>query len=263
MSQATKYALAWITGAGTGIGLAIAKALADKGVTVIISGRTQKTLDEACMAYNSNGEYNRLHAMVCDVTDATQVQQTWHSICERWGIPDLILLNAGNHITVDVNHFSASTFENLMSVNFMGVVNCLDALLPTLIKRGQGQIGVVASLAGYRGLPTAAAYGASKAALINLCESIYMDLQQKGIQLSLINPGFVKTPLTDKNDFTMPFLIPADEAAEVVLKKLQRQTFEIAFPWVFSRLMNVLRCLPYKLYFYLIKRLPQEKRESK
>lgn len=251
----SNWKLVWITGGGSGIGLAVAQQLASKGVKVIISGRHQHALMQSCAQVNQPALSGSIHPLVCDVTSLTSVQAAWQTLKVDHGIPDLVLLNAGNHQPVSLADFSPEPFMQLMAVNYFGVVNCLSVLLPDLLHRQRGQIGVVASVAGYSGLPSAAAYGGSKAALINTCEALYPELQAQGIHLSLINPGFVKTPLTDKNTFTMPFLIEADQAAAAIIRGLQSKRFEIAFPRVFVMLLKLLRLLPYSLYFKLTRKL--------
>jgi len=142
-----------------------------------------------------------------------------------------------------------------MEVNFFGVVHGLAALVPRMVERRSGQLAVVSSVSGYRGLPSASAYGATKAALINMCEALKPELDGHGVTLSLINPGFVETPLTDRNDFVMPFLVPADEAARRIAKGLARGAFEITCPRRFTWGLKLLRCLPYAVYFPLMRRL--------
>ncbi|KGK43134.1 hypothetical protein LH51_02235 [Nitrincola sp. A-D6] len=249
------WKLVWITGGGSGIGLAVAQQLVALGAQVVISGRHESTLIESCTQVNRQNLPGSLHPLVCDVTSLESVQVAWQRLMLDYAVPDLVLLNAGNHQPVSVDGFSPEPFKQLMAVNYFGVVNCLSVLLPDLLSRQRGQVGVVASVAGYSGLPTAAAYGGSKAAVINTCEALYPELKAQGIQLSLINPGFVKTPLTDKNRFTMPFLIEADQAAAAIIQGLQRKRFEIAFPRTFVMLLKFLRLLPYSLYFRLTRKL--------
>jgi NAD(P)-dependent dehydrogenase (short-subunit alcohol dehydrogenase family) len=165
------------------------------------------------------------------------------------------VLNAGTHLPVTAAAFSADPFRQLIETNLMGAVHGLAALVPRFVARRAGRIAVVASLAGYRGLPSAAAYGASKAALIALCEALRPDLERHGVVLQVINPGFVRTPLTDRNDFPMPFLIEADAAARRIVAGLRGDRFEIAFPRRFALLLKLLRCLPYPLYFAATRRL--------
>jgi short-subunit dehydrogenase len=151
--------------------------------------------------------------------------------------------------------FDADLFRQLIEVNYLGVVNCLQTVLPYMLTRQRGEVLITASLSGYRGLPQAAPYGASKAALINMAESLYPELKKSGIKLRLINPGFFRSELTDKNDFTMPFLISAEQAAQEILKRLPKNSFEIAFPAPFVAILKFMRCLPYRLYLHFTQRL--------
>ena len=164
------------------------------------------------------------------------------------------MLAAGTHQPVSAEAFEADEFARLVAINLVGVGNCLEPLLQRMIARRKGRIAVVSSVAGYRGLPTSSYYGATKAALINLAESLKFDLDRHGVTMQLIDPGFVRTPLTDKNEFAMPFLIEAEAAAERIAKGLESSSFEITFPRRFTYLLKLLRCLPYRLYFPLVAR---------
>ncbi|WP_409525824.1 SDR family NAD(P)-dependent oxidoreductase [Nitrincola sp. MINF-07-Sa-05] len=250
-----QWKLVWITGGGTGIGRSTALSLSESGARVIISGRTENALkavaDESVAQHHSGS----VIPLVLDMTDQVAVGQAVELIEAEYGKLDLALLCAGNHQSMPVDRFSATTCRELMEVNYFGVMNALDALLPRMLARDSGVLGVVASVAGYRGLPTAAAYGGSKAALINACEALATELRGTGVHLSLINPGFVRTPLTDKNSFPMPFLIEADDAASAILKGLQRKRFEIAFPWTFVLQLKIMRLLPYFIYLPLIRKV--------
>ena len=168
---------AWITGASQGIGRALALRLLDQGVDVMASARTAETLDR--LVADGAGRPGRIRAWPLDVTDPEAVAQTWRCIVEETGPPDLVVLNAGTHRPTPVAGFRSDDLRELIEVNLMGVANCLQAVLPDLRQHGSGQVAVVASLAGYRGLPTAGAYGASKAALINLCEALHLELRPR------------------------------------------------------------------------------------
>lgn len=245
--------LVWLTGASAGIGRALALRLARDGWRVAASARRGDALDS--LRQEARGLPGEIRAFPVDVTDRRAVAACVAAIEREFGRIDLALLNAGTHEPMPADKFSAAIVQRLLDINVMGVANGLEAVLPLLIARGAGRVAIVASLAGYGGLPSAAAYGASKAALINMAESLRPELLERGVVLQVINPGFVKTPLTDKNDFDMPFLISAEDAAEAILRGLKSDRFEIAFPGAFVRLMKLLRLLPYGLYFRLTRRL--------
>jgi NAD(P)-dependent dehydrogenase (short-subunit alcohol dehydrogenase family) len=243
--------LAWITGGGSGIGRALALALSREGWRVAISGRDPAKLAATCAADPAG----RLIALSLDVTDADAVKGALAKLEGTHGPVALAVLNAGDYRPMSLEAFDANLFRQLMDVNYLGVVNVLSALLPRMRERSDGQVLINASLSGYRGLPLAAPYGASKAALISLAESLRNECAAAGIRLRLINPGFVRSPLTERNDFPMPFLIEPSQAAEHILRALPRHHFEIAFPRPMAWLMKALRLLPYRLFFPLMARL--------
>jgi short-subunit dehydrogenase len=244
MTQAMPWKVVWITGASTGIGREIALQLAARGVTVAASARNADKL--ALLGTN-------IRPYPLDVTDRTAVLATISSIERDLGPIDLAVLAAGTYTPVDVENFALAIFETAMATNYLGVVNALAGLLPAMMARRAGHVAWIASVAGYVGLPKAAAYGPSKAALINLAESLKPDLDMRGITVSVINPGFVETPLTAQNDFSMPFLMQAPEAARLSIEGLMRRKFEIAFPRRFVLIMKLARLLPYVLFFRLIR----------
>ena len=250
MTETKHQGVVWITGAGKGIGRALAQRLAADGWTVAASARTASDLESLRADVPE-----RIHAYQLDVTDVGASEQVGQTIEDELGAIDLAVLNAGTHIPLTAETFNGADVRTLMETNFMGVVHGLDPLIPRMIARRSGHLAVVASLAGYRGLPSSAAYGASKAALINMCEALRPELERHGVRLSLINPGFVATPLTDKNEFPMPFLITADDAARAISQGLERPGFEIAFPRRFAWIMKTLRVLPSALFFALTRRM--------
>lgn len=241
----------WITGAGKGIGRALAKHYASAGWIVAASARTEADLGTLAEEV-PNGN---VKPFSLDVTDQAATAETVRRIESELGIVDMAIFNAGTHLPTSAESFSVGEFRQLVETNLMGSVNGLEPIMKTFLARGGGHIAVVASLAGYRGLPGAAAYGATKAALINMCEALKPDLERSGVKLSLINPGFVETPLTAQNDFPMPFLIPVDEAVAQIVRGLERSNFEIAFPGRFAFLMKVLRFLPDRLFFALTRQM--------
>jgi len=251
VTDRTSKKVAWVTGAGKGIGRAVARRLALEGWVVAVSARPTADLASLAAECRAGG----IHPYPLDVTDKAATGEALALIEKELGELDLVILNAGTHSPMPAEDFSVETFRLLTETNLMGPVNGLACIIPRFIERKRGHIAVVASLAGYRGLPTAAAYGATKAATINMCEALKPELEAHGVRISLINPGFVETPLTDRNDFPMPFLISAEAAAERILRGLRRGQFEIAFPWRFAMLMKLLRLLPNGLFFALTRRM--------
>ena len=243
----TTHPLAWVTGASSGIGAALVTQLAEAGWRVIASARTQEALD---LLAASN---TLITPLPLDVTDLAAVRAAVSHIESEHGAIDAAFLNAGDYKPMALADFDVALFEHLMQVNFMGVVHGLDALREPMCQRGSGQILITASVAGYRGLPLAAAYGATKAALINMAEALQPEFMACGVRLRVINPGFVRTPLTDLNDFTMPGMIEPHDAASAMLRGLNRKGFEIGFPAAFVFVMKRLRSLPYALFFPLIR----------
>ena len=241
--------LAWITGGGTGIGRALAVSLAKDGWRVVVSGRRPEPLDETAAAAPG------IHAWPLDVTDVAAVRRAVPAIEAKHGPVALAVLNAGMFKSVKLDTFKSETFAEHMQVNFLGVVNCMEALIPAMRARKAGHLVLVASVAGYRGLPLASAYGPTKAALINLAESLKSMLARAGIRVSVCNPGFVDTPMTESNAFPMPFLMKVDAAAEALKRGIYRGKFEIAFPTRFVLILKLLRVLPYSLYFPLMRRI--------
>jgi short-subunit dehydrogenase len=244
MTSSLPWKTVWITGASTGIGREIALQLAAQGVTVAVSARGAEKLAVL-------GPSVKTYPL--DVTDRTAVMSTVEKIEREMGPIDLAILAAGTYSPVDIDKFDASLFETAVNANFMGVVNGLAGLLPRMLPRRKGHVAWIASVAGYSGLPKAAAYGPTKAALINLAESLKPELDARGITVSVVNPGFVETPLTAQNDFPMPFLMKADEAARLTIAGLAKGKFEIAYPTIFVTILKVMRLLPYWLFFRIIK----------
>ncbi|WP_428247121.1 SDR family NAD(P)-dependent oxidoreductase [Ferrovibrio sp.] len=244
----------WITGAGSGLGRALAQRYLAAGGAVAGTSRRTETLSNLALA--AAGQPGCFHVQAGDLTKAGCADTLVDAIERTAGPIRLAVLNAGTHIPDSAEQFSAATVASLLETNVMSVAYCLEALLPRMLSRGQGQIAINASLAGYRGLPRAAAYGASKAALINMAESLRIELEPRGVTMRLINPGFVRTPLTDRNDFPMPFLMEVETAAEQLYQALEHgSAFEIVFPRRFACILKVLRLLPYALYLPLMRKL--------
>jgi short-subunit dehydrogenase len=242
------WRVVWITGASTGIGASVARQLASQGVTVACSARSADTL--AALAAGNNN----IKPYVLDVTDEAAVASCFQNIERDLGQVDMIMAGAGTYTAVTLDDFQTSAFKRMYEVNYLGVINVLAAVIPTFRKRHSGHISWIASVSGYRGLPKAAAYGPTKAALINLAESLKEELAQDGVTISVINPGFVKTPMTAQNEFPMPFLMDVEDAARVTIAGLQKQKFEVAYPGRFVAILKFARVLPYAWYFWLIRR---------
>lgn len=242
--------VAWITGASSGIGRALSLRLADDGWQVAISARGEAALTEIEAL-----RPGRIHSFPLDVTDIDAVKAVAAVIGEKLGPIDRAVFCAGTYKRDSITHFDSAAFRTMVDLNIMGTAHCLEAVLPGMIARRRGQIGVVSSVAGYNGLPGGGFYGATKAALINLCEAMYPGLKAKGIDLSIINPGFVATPLTAKNDFPMPFMISPEEAADSIASGLDAKRYEIIFPWKMALAIRFLHRLPQSLRFALTKRM--------
>lgn len=236
----------WIIGASTGIGAETAKLLLAKGARVALSARSEAALDEIAR------DHERAQVVPLDVTVHQQLLEARERLLADWQGIDLVLIVAGAYTEMRADDMDMQVVDRLLDVNLRGVFHCLDAVLPTLIAQGHGGIGIVSSVAGYSGLPKALVYGPTKAALINLSESLYFDLHPRGIAVYLINPGFVATPATANNQFAMPALISADHAAREIVRGIEQGRFQIHFPKRFTNWMRLARLLPYRLYFPLI-----------
>ena len=236
----------WIIGASTGIGAETARLLLQQGAQVALSARRVELLLDVAAQHQA--------ALIAplDIVDIDSVRQAWTAIDQQWHGVDLVLIVAGGYNEMRADSFDLDAANRMIDLNLRGTLNCLDAVLPTLLAQKQGGIGIVASVAGYSGLPKALIYGPTKAALINLCESLYLDLRPRGIGVYMINPGFVDTPLTAGNDFPMPGLMSAPDAARALIEGIEGGAFHIHFPRRFTNWLRLMRLLPYRLYFWLI-----------
>jgi len=240
----------WIVGASSGIGRATASALHAQGARVVISARQADALE----AFTR--EHEGSVAMPLDVTRADDVHAAAQAVHKlAGGAPALVLYCAGHYKAQRATQFDRVEMERHLDVNYRGVLNLLDAVLPMLTAARAGHLSLVGSVAGYRGLPMSLAYGPTKAALNNLAENLYLDLHPLGLGVSIVNPGFVETPLTAQNHFTMPALITPDEAAQQMLKGWAQGRFEMNFPRRFTAWMRLLRCLPDAWYFAAVRRM--------
>lgn len=237
----------WLIGASSGIGRATAELLHSKGAKVIVSARSTSALNE--LAAQCPG----LQALALDATDEAAVQAAAAQLLAS-GPLDLVMYCAGTYAAVRAQEMKSAEISHHMQVNYMGAVHSITAVLPSMLAARSGHICLVSSVAGFRGLPQSLAYGPTKAALINLAETMYIDLKDAGIGVSVVNPGFVKTILTDQNKFHMPALITPAQAAIDIVAHWERGRFEIHFPKRFTYWMKLLRVLPYTWYFFATRR---------
>ena len=236
----------WITGASSGIGKAVAERFASEGWKVAISARRKEILDK--MANQQN-----IFSYPLDVTNQEQVGNIFKEIVNDFGNVDLCIFSSGTYDPKNEQSIDTEKIRNVINVNFLGVVNCVKAVEEYFKNKRSGQISVVSSIAGYRGLPNSSGYGPSKAALTNFAESIYFDFKKFNVNVSIISPGFIKTPLTDKNEFSMPFLETPEFAAKKIFNGLiKNKDFEIHFPKSLTLILKFLRILPYKIYLFLV-----------
>lgn len=238
----------WLVGASTGIGCATAHALHERGATVVVSARSEGALQAFVQAHPGS------QARVADVTDVVSLREAAHGIVDQHGSLDLVMFCAGVYTPMRATDFNLEKAVWHQQVNYVGALNLLDAVLPHLLRQRAGHLSLVSSVAGYRGLPKALAYGPTKAALIHLAETLYLDLSPLNIGVSVINPGFVATPLTASNEFHMPALLSPEEAAQAILKGWSRGHFEIDFPRRFTGWLKALRLLSPRPYFSVVRR---------
>jgi NAD(P)-dependent dehydrogenase (short-subunit alcohol dehydrogenase family) len=235
--------VAWITGGSSGIGAALAHELCRRGARVAITARRAERL--ADVAASAPGE---AHALPGDVREPAALEEVVAAVEANVGPIDLAVLNAGIWTQVDVGTWDSAVIREHIETNFMGMVHGLDAVLPRMLARRSGTIVGVASVAGYRGYTRAEAYGPSKAAEINLLESLRVDLGPLGVDVQLVNPGFVRTPLTEANDFPMPFMIEAPDAARRIADAIEKGKAETVFPLPYRVGMKLVRVAPVRLY---------------
>jgi short-subunit dehydrogenase len=237
----------WITGASSGIGKALAIKFSSKGWNVAASARRKELLDEIGKN-NSN-----ISSFPLDVTNHESCVQVFQSILKKYSNIDLCIFSTGTYDPKTEKEINLKSIENVMKVNFFGTLNCIKVVENHLKNKKEGHIAIMSSVAGYRGLPNSSGYGPSKAALINLSESLYFDFKKYKVRISLISPGFIKTPLTDKNKFKMPFIKSTQFAADKIYNGLiKSNSFEITFPKELTILMKIFKILPNKIYLYLM-----------
>ena len=237
----------WVVGASSGIGQATAAHLHGLGARVVVSARKAQALNDFVLQHPGS------LALALDATDPQAVQTAANGLLAQ-GPLDLVLYCAGHYQPMRADAMHLPELRRHLDVNYLGALNVVHAVLPALLARGAGHVSLVGSVAGYRGLPQSLAYGPTKAALINLAENLFLDLRPKGLGVSLINPGFVATPLTAGNAFPMPALLTPEQAASAIVQGWKQGNFEIHFPKRFTLGMKALRWLPDRAFFYLMRR---------
>ena len=239
----------WITGASSGIGKALAIKFAKEGWKVAISARRENLLNEIAKTYNDIFPYP------LDVTDSKKCELVFNSIKEKFKNVDISVFSTGIHDPKSEKSLDLNKVRQIMEVNFFGTINSVNAVYKYYKERKSGQISIVSSVAGYRGLPAGGAYCASKSALTSFTESLNFDMKRKNVRVSLISPGFIKTPMTDQNDFPMPMIKTPEFAAEEIYNGLvKKNAFEIHFPKSFTFIMKILKILPNWAYFKLVEK---------
>ena len=240
----------WITGGSTGIGKALAIRFANEGWNVAISARRENLLKEL------SDRYENISPFPLDVTDKENCKNIFNQVKEKFGDIDICFFSTGTWDPKKEKDIDVEQIENVFKINFFGTVNSIKAVEEYYKNRNEGTIAIVSSIAGYRGLPNSTGYGPSKSALNNLAESLYFDFGRHNVRVCLVSPGFIKTPMTDKNDFKMPFLKTPEFAADKIYDGLvNKKSFEIHFPKELTLTLKFFSILPFKLYFYLVKKL--------
>jgi short-subunit dehydrogenase len=249
----------WILGASSGIGFELSKKLCKNGFNVIASARSLENLnilknqiDEEKKLASNTENFGEISVENVDVEDYQSLKIVWQNILEKKHKIDLVIFASAIYEQMDLRDFDLELAKKIMHVNFDGFLNFLHLVTPHFMQNKNGHIATIASVAGYRGLPKSLTYGASKSAMINLCEGIYPEMKANNITLSVINPGFVKTRLTAKNKFPMPFLISQEQASDYIYQGLMAKKFEIHFPKKFTFILKILRIIPYKIYLPIV-----------
>ena len=239
----------WITGASTGIGKALALKFAKNDWIVAASARRENLLKEL------NEKNSNIYPFPLDVTNIAQCKNVFENILQKFKNIEICVFSTGIHDPKSEKEFNLDKIRKIMEVNYFGVMNSINSIYEYYNTKKSGQISIVSSVAGYRGLPAAGAYCASKSALTSFTESLHFEMKRKNIRVSLISPGFIKTPMTDQNDFPMPMIKSPEFAAEQIYNGLiKKNGFEIHFPKVFTFFMKFLRILPNNIYFKFLEK---------
>ena len=243
----TEKKIIWITGASSGIGKALAIKFAEKGWIVAASARRENLLEDL-NKFNQN-----IYSFPLDVTEIENCKLVANKIIEKFGGIDICVFGTGMHDPKSEKRFNLNKIREIMEVNYFGTMNSINSIYEYFSEKKNGQISIISSVAGYRGLPAAGAYCASKAALTSYAESLNFDMKMKNVRVSLISPGFIKTPMTDQNDFPMPMIKSPEFAANEIFKGLtEKKSFEIHFPKAFTYFLKFLQILPSSIYFKLV-----------
>jgi len=237
----------WITGASSGIGKALSIKFAQEGWIVAASARREGLLQEL------NRINKNIHSFPLDVTNPEQCKKVFEEIKKKFNNIEISIFGTGIHDPNSEKRFNLEKIREIMEVNYFGTMNSINSVYDYYNDKKSGQISIISSVAGYRGLPAAGAYCASKSALTSFAESLNFDMQMKNVRVSLVSPGFIKTPMTDQNDFPMPMIKTPEFAADEIYKGLViKKGFEIHFPKAFTYFLKFLQMLPSSLYFKLV-----------
>ncbi len=243
----------WITGASSGIGKALAIKFVKEGWIVAASARRKELLDDL------QKEYQHIYPFPLDVTNIDQCKTVSNSIIKQFSSIEICVFGTGMHDPKSEKRFNLEKIREIMEVNYFGTMNCINSIYEHYLEKKSGQISIISSVAGYRGLPAAGAYCASKSALSSFVESFYFEMKKNNVRISLICPGFIKTPMTDQNEFPMPMIKSPEFAAEQIYQGLiTKNAFEIHFPKAFTFMMKVLKFLPDKLYFWMVEKMMKQ-----
>ncbi len=239
----------WITGASSGIGKALSIKFANEGWIVAASARRENLLKEL------NQENNNIHSFPLDVTDVDQCKKVFKNIIEEFKNVEISIFCTGIHDPKSEKEFNLEKIKKIMEVNYFGTINSINAVYKYYDEKKSGQISIVSSVAGYRGLPAAGAYCASKSALTSFAESLHFEMKRKNVRVTLVSPGFIKTPMTDQNDFPMPMIkTPEFAANQIYTGLIKKSSFEIHFPKTFTYFLKFLRILPNNIYFKFVEK---------
>ena len=239
----------WITGASSGIGRSLAIKFAKEGWIVAASARRENLLKEL------HDKNKNIYSYPLDVTDIEECKNVFKNIIEKFKNIEISIFGTGIHDPKSEKKFNLEKIRKIMEVNYFGTMNSINSVYDYYTNKKSGQISIISSVAGYRGLPAAGAYCSSKAALTSFIESLYFEMKRKNIRVSLVCPGFIKTPMTDQNDFPMPMIKTPEFAAEQIFNGLiKKNVFEIHFPKMFTFFLKFLRILPIKIYFSLVEK---------